>query len=308
MVYSLISIETGRAVTPLNSGLPILALAVSAAHTTIKKEENMRIATRKIGFAVVAMLACLAHTMHAQDDAKKAALEQVLKTQYHWTAITADRSDIVTPGDVLVLHKDGLVMCGVEAKFALTNTYKNGSLSSNQMSWALSLGLAGVSSSIIPQRKFVAGEKFWIVGYGVLKDGVALEVYSDPYNDIRYYGLLKIPFAKNSIPSPDDVLKSLAEVVTIQPAETTAPTAPPPTPAAPPPDQPAATIEPLAPPPPPADAPPVAPPTVTLGQTKDQVIAILGPPKKIASVGTKETYYYSDMKVILVNGKVTDIQ
>jgi outer membrane protein assembly factor BamE (lipoprotein component of BamABCDE complex) len=59
------------------------------------------------------------------------------------------------------------------------------------------------------------------------------------------------------------------------------------------------------PPPPP---PPAAPKTIALGQTKDQVAAILGQPDKIANLGSKEIDYYSDMKVIFANGKVTDIQ
>jgi outer membrane protein assembly factor BamE (lipoprotein component of BamABCDE complex) len=61
---------------------------------------------------------------------------------------------------------------------------------------------------------------------------------------------------------------------------------------------------PIAPPPP----PPAAPKTIALGQTKDEVAAILGQPDKIANLGTKEIDYYTDMKVTFVKGKVTDIQ
>ena len=61
----------------------------------------------------------------------------------------------------------------------------------------------------------------------------------------------------------------------------------------------------IAPPPPPADTPP---PTVSLGQTKDQVTAILGQPGKAAKLGAKEIYYYKDMKVIFLNGKVSNIE
>jgi hypothetical protein len=47
---------------------------------------------------------------------------------------------------------------------------------------------------------------------------------------------------------------------------------------------------------------------VTLGQTHDEVAAILGQPTKVAVLGAKEIDYYPDMKVTFVNGKVTDIQ
>jgi hypothetical protein len=57
-----------------------------------------------------------------------------------------------------------------------------------------------------------------------------------------------------------------------------------------------------------ADAPLAPPKTVVLGQTKDQVVAILGQPQKVASVGAKEIDYYTDMKVVFVDGKVMDVQ
>jgi hypothetical protein len=55
-------------------------------------------------------------------------------------------------------------------------------------------------------------------------------------------------------------------------------------------------------------APPAEAPTVSLGQTTDDVTAALGNPKNIVDLGAKKIYVYKDMKVIFVNGKVTDIQ
>ncbi len=52
-------------------------------------------------------------------------------------------------------------------------------------------------------------------------------------------------------------------------------------------------------------APPV---TIVLGQTIAQVTANLGPPVKEADLGAKKIYTYKDMKVVFVNGKVTDVQ
>jgi hypothetical protein len=63
-------------------------------------------------------------------------------------------------------------------------------------------------------------------------------------------------------------------------------------------------MAPILPPPP----PPASPKTIALGQTKDEVAAILGQPDKIANLGTKEIDYYTDMKVIFIKGKVSDIQ
>jgi hypothetical protein len=54
--------------------------------------------------------------------------------------------------------------------------------------------------------------------------------------------------------------------------------------------------------------PPPPPASVQLGQTPDQVIAALGQPDKIVTLGTKQIYVYKDLKVTFVNGKVTDAQ
>jgi hypothetical protein len=52
-----------------------------------------------------------------------------------------------------------------------------------------------------------------------------------------------------------------------------------------------------------------APPkTIALGQTTDEVIAILGQPQKIVNLGSKQMYFYPDMKVIFTSGKVSDVQ
>lgn len=51
-----------------------------------------------------------------------------------------------------------------------------------------------------------------------------------------------------------------------------------------------------------------APATVSLGQTTEQVQAVMGPPSRIANLGAKVIYYYNGMKVIFQNGVVTDVQ
>lgn len=61
--------------------------------------------------------------------------------------------------------------------------------------------------------------------------------------------------------------------------------------------------------PPPAPPPPApAPKTVTLGQTTDEVIAILGQPKNIVDLGAKKIYVYKDLKVTFNAGKVSAVQ
>jgi hypothetical protein len=57
-----------------------------------------------------------------------------------------------------------------------------------------------------------------------------------------------------------------------------------------------------------AAAPAAAPAEIALGQTIEQVVAILGQPKTVVDLGNKKTYVYKDMKVVFLGGKVSDVQ
>ncbi len=48
--------------------------------------------------------------------------------------------------------------------------------------------------------------------------------------------------------------------------------------------------------------------TVKLGQTPEEVVAILGAPEKKVDLGTKLIYMYKDMKIVFVGGKVADVE
>jgi hypothetical protein len=237
-------------------------------------------------------LAGVAPALHGQD--QRAEIEKRVSAEFKRTKMTTDRSDIATAGSVLDLHKDGLVMASTAAAAPPTNTYKNGAISFGfgaNMAWGIQLAPANQQTTAIPQRKFVTGEKFWVTDYTVKPDGIFFVFYSDPYNDVRYYGQLKFPFAKNVAPPADEMMKTIEEVITAEadtqeaaPADNSAPAAQ-------------------------APAQESAPPkTIALGQTTGEVVGILGQPQKIVNLGAKQMYFYPDMKVIFTNGKVTDVQ
>jgi len=262
-----------------------------------------------------------------------AAIQQRLVSQIKLTKATADRTDIVTAGDVVVLQKDGLMMCSSDSSYAFGNTYSNGVLAANYnnrakdaaKSYAKAFGMsrfglgggASVSDSAnnaCTSRKFVTGEKFWVTGVTAQKDGILISTFSDPYSDVRYYGEIKFAFPKGSAPSPDDFAKTVAEVMTVQPADNTdqgsqgdqgSEGSQPAQGAAPAAAPAAAPMPEIAPPPPPADTPP---PTIALGQTKDQVTAAFGQPLRVAKLGVKVIFYYKDMKVTFTNGKVSNVE
>src|SRR5580698_2977917 len=56
------------------------------------------------------------------------------------------------------------------------------------------------------------------------------------------------------------------------------------------------------------EQPPAEPASIDKGMTTDQVQAAMGKPDKIVNLGTKTIYYYKDMKVIFLSGKVSDVQ
>jgi hypothetical protein len=55
-------------------------------------------------------------------------------------------------------------------------------------------------------------------------------------------------------------------------------------------------------------APPSTTATVSLGQSTAEVESIMGKPKSIATLPTKTIYVYDGLKVVFVNGKVSDVQ
>jgi len=57
-----------------------------------------------------------------------------------------------------------------------------------------------------------------------------------------------------------------------------------------------------------APAPPVPTQTISLGQTIEQIVAAMGQPKQLVDLGAKKIYTYPNLKIVFVNGKVTEVQ
>ena len=278
--------------------------------------------------AILGLLVCVSSTALAEDQGTKPSIEKKLTSEYALTKTTDDKTDIVTAGAVLVLQKDKLYMAPTDATGnPCQNNYKDGKLSQSgackvNETFRKIPGFGHVipgQDKAIVTRAFVTGEKFWLTKIDVHdagKDkGIYLEFFTDAINDVRYKGTLMIQV--KALPSPEDALKLVAEVITVAPSEeakddkekpakqggqqgAAAPAAAPPAAEAAPP--------PVEAPPPAIEAPPPPPAEVSLGQTPDEVVAALGQPTKKAKVGTKEIYFYKDLKVTFLNGKVKDIQ
>jgi hypothetical protein len=284
----------------------------------------------------LAVLVVLPFAGYAQEQGA-AAIQKKLESEYQLTKPNYDKSDIVTAGSIVVLQKDKVLMLAASSTNPCRNTYKDGQIrqsgpcSANEKLKKFSKFTSHIpGASSVPDspasHTFVTGEKMWVTKFEVRdsgkEPGIVIGFFTDAISDVRYATTLLIPFA--ATPTPDDALKMVQEVITVAPSEdakdskdakddkgkaapqggeqaAAAPSQPAaPAPAAVPAEAAPAPID--APPPPPPD-----PPEVSAGQTVDQVTAALGQPLKKAKVGIKEIYYYKDLKVTFVNGKVKDV-
>jgi hypothetical protein len=278
------------------------------------------------------------------------SLEQKLKSQYVLTKQTADRTDIVTPGSVLVLQKDGLLAVSVTTTLPPGNNYKDGRI--KQGLYGKWVKLPGGNDQT---RTFVEGEKLYLTKIEVRPNDVVFGLIScEAYDNVRYQASLVFQFPKGAVATMDaaQVLQTVNQVFTVaQPESETAGNCKSsfqatgdndklvggeacdplkitsgssvittagnnPAPANPPPvQQPVMQAPPApiaAPPPPPDEMPTTSPTTATktlsLGETTDQVVAIMGRPEKMINLGAKQIYVYKDLKVTFVNGKVSNLE
>jgi hypothetical protein len=257
-------------------------------------------------FPTVLLLAAIAVSAIAEEANTRGAVLERLEQQYLLTKTTDDLSDIETAGSILTLKKDDLMTVGLSSGSICPNTYKEGKITHGKF--------AAVTCHATAKRKvFLAGQKLWVTNIDVRNDGVVFDLYTDAYAGERYKATLLFPVPKGTIPRPEEMAAVVAEVFSAEPpppAEGGDVAPPPPAPkAAPaPPSTPRAKPAPAL---PPIDAPPPPPPdpkTIGLGQTTQQVIAILGKPKTTEKSANKEIYHYPALTVTFVNNKVTDVQ
>ncbi len=255
---------------------------------------------------VVAILfSCLGASPCRAD--QSAGLQKQLETKYAITKTTADRTDIVTAGAVLILEKDRLLMYATTTGAPPQNTYKDGKLSAGAFAAhekAQSFGtfIGHPPPKSVTTRYYVTGEKFWVTRIDTLADGVVFTLFTDAVDDIRYYCTLKFVYPHGATPSADQVLSTVGEVLKVQ-QDDSAQGGDQQQAAAGGQDQgqqqQAAQQE---------AQPAQPPPTIQLGQTEDEVVGMIGQPEKKIALGSKEIFVYKDIKVTFIGGKVADVQ
>ena len=253
---------------------------------------------------VIAVSALATFAVRAGD---LAAIQKRLISEYRLTQATADDTDIVTAGAVLVLKRSDLVMESTSGAGLYQNTYKGGRIKQSLLNI---LHVPGPGSNgFNGTRTYVMGEKMWVTRIVVREekkeDEAVFVLLTDPVGEVRYKAALRFPFPRDA--TADQVVELVSEVFEVQqdqPQQPLPPVIPPP----PPPAQATTPLPEIPPPPPPTDKPATAPTTVGLGQTPDQVIAALGQPDKDFKLTKKEIFYYHNLKVTFVGGKVADVE
>jgi hypothetical protein len=235
------------------------------------------------------------------------AIQKQLAEYYQTAKATADGTDLVTAGSVLVLQKDHLLMDKVDQPIPSMNFYQKGAISNaggalkgmktfgalfkfvpGAGAAAAASDSAASTAGVDSIREFVAGEKFFVTKIDTRPDSVTLYFISDPIKDVRYHASLKFPFPRGTSPSPDDVAALVAEVIKVDDSSQDDK-------ASNQPDKQGA-----------AAAPETK--TIAIGQTRDQVVAMFGVPSKIIQLGAKEIDIFPDMKVTFVQNKVVDVK
>jgi hypothetical protein len=242
--------------------------------------------------------------------ADNSTLQQKLGSEYALTSINAE-GGVVTQGVTLSLKADGLI---AGATYACASEYKGGKLalsskvcSANRMAdrikalpWVGGHIPDAPQGTTIATRRFVRDEKFYVTQIQAA-DEVYFSLVSDAIDNVTYKA--EIRFKTLDLGQAD---RMIAEVFGVtrpdsqpQGGQQVAAAASTPAPIQ-------SRLRDDAPPRPPVqEAPPT---TVSFGLSTDQVVGLLGQPREILDAGSKKIYLYKDLKVTVVDGKVTDAQ
>jgi len=209
--------------------------------------------------------------------ASKANVEQQLSSQYPPAKLSRGR--VTQPGSVLVIQRNGIGASPASA-LAYSNKFKDGQIKPG-MKGALTQNVA---------RDLRVGERVFLVKTEVKEASIVFHVQScgacsaveiDPEH-LPYKASVSFQFPKRYLETApfSEIQRTIAQVFNH--------TSPPGAAAGPQPQAPPAKIE--------------------LGQTTDQVAAGLGQPDKVVKLDEKEIYVYKNLKIIFLNGKVSDVE
>jgi hypothetical protein len=232
--------------------------------------------------------------------ALKPDVAQQLTAQYAVTRVGANGA-VLQGGQVLVVQQDGIKanLASVNRSY-YSNEFKNGKVTQ-------SLGAKIIRMPVVPGAyNFIQmGAKVYLTHLEVKEKEIVLSVQTcgicnpaaaDP---LAFRSAVAFQFPKGYLQTADyaSIQATIGKLFAI---DTSTPPAVP--------TEPAQSTGGVSQFPEPSAAPVQATQTIKLGDSIDQVVTALGQPERSAKVANRDIYFYKDMKITFVDGKVSDIQ
>jgi hypothetical protein len=244
-------------------------------------------------------------TNYAQDAAGSSLADQ-LKAQYKLAKRGSDSSggSIVEAGTVLAIQKGGILGVPLSNVAMAPATYKNGEL---RGPGGFAAGFIGGGDS----RQLPIGEKVYVTRIDVQlkKDKIMFTIVEcDSCNAVQqpssYKSAVIFQFPKDYLSKADvtqvtDVISQVLAVATEEQQQPQAESEQ---------QSGSETISLKGVPHSLPKEPTTPPPAIEIGQTVEQVKAVLGQPTNVVKLGAKQIYLYKDLKVTFTDGKVSDVQ
>jgi len=219
----------------------------------------------------------LALPIHSRANDEKNALKEALEAKYGLTKVSWDKVRVTDPGPVYVLEAEGVNADRATDMTMLVNKVVDGHVEQPK-------GFGASMFSKQTTKQFKPGDRLYLTKIDVKNDGLLLWFISTETADYQEKGSTKqtryravlgfeLPATLMDVSKTDEIQKIINPIVELE-----------------------------------KDAQAANTKTVELGQTPDQVKAAVGAPDKIIKLGPKEIYVYKDMKVVFVDGKVSDVQ
>lgn len=208
----------------------------------------------------------------ANDPATNMALWSSLRSAYPWTNADGSTGEGIEPGIILIVRKAGITTNPADAPFSAHNNYEDGMVRRSALNLlAQDQNTAG---------RLVAGDRVFVTKTEVKETSVVLNLLSvETIRGIRVKASVAFQFPKGVLAnaSLDQVAPVIDELLVD---------------ASPPAKQ--QTLQ-----------QPAAP---EIGAAIDRVISAMGEPPIVADINRKLIFFYPEIKVIFLDGKVVDVK
>lgn len=224
----------------------------------------------------IAIFSCLlagTATAEAKDPAANTALQSSLRSAYPWTNADGRTGEIIEPGIILVVRKEGITTNPADAPFHAQNNYKDGMVKRSALNlFAQDQNTAG---------RLVTGDRVFVTKTEVKETSIVLNLLSvETIHGIRVKASVAFPFPKGVLANASfDQVASVIDELLIDDS-----------------------------PQPPPQQQTQLPATIEIGAAIDQALSAMGEPPIVADINRKLIFFYPEIKVTFLDGKVIDVK